>query len=285
MRPKSQVSASLWEIMNRFTASNCCELFAAWGQFQQLASSDDPSRELPHDAQEMAGVFLLSASNLCRDLDLPDSLEAAEAVRVELAKGMSCGEILWRLETLRESIERQMKRQLYYGIPEPLAKYVEKERPLGDDVYEKFPSARTDLSEAGNCLAFGCNTAAAFHLMRAAEIGLWELGKDRQILLATSGKIEFSEWGVIIGQLEEAVHAIQNWANTVMKEDAHKFYNTALVEIRAFNDGWRRHIMHVRPYQPRMGDDEALALWGHVSRFLSTLAGKIGEGKYTSLVW
>jgi len=89
----------------------------------------------------------------------------------------------------------------------------------------------------------------------------------------------------IIGQLEPAIIAIQRWPNSATKEDAHKFYNSSIVEIRAFNDGWRRHIAHVRPFQPPMANDEARALWGHVDRFLSMLATKFGEGRYTNLIW
>lgn len=121
--------------------------------------------------------------------------------------------------------------------------------------------------------------------MRAAEVGLWELGRDRQIPLAQSGKIEFTDWGLIIRELEDAVKAIQQWPNSTTKEDAHKFYNSSLVEIRAFNDGWRRHSAHARPHMPKMEPDEAIALWGHVYRFMNTLATKIGEGNYTQLIW
>jgi hypothetical protein len=37
--------------------------------------------------------------------------------------------------------------------------------------------------------------------MRVAEVGLWELGRDRQIPLAQSAKIEFTEWGNRAGTL------------------------------------------------------------------------------------
>jgi hypothetical protein len=121
--------------------------------------------------------------------------------------------------------------------------------------------------------------------MRAAEIGLWELGKDRQIPLAKSNKIEFSEWGPIIGELESAIKAITQWQNSPSKEDAHKFYNSLLVEIRAFNDGWRRHIAHVRRSQVPLTDDETRALCGHVERFFKHLATKVSEGNYTPIIW
>ena len=38
----------------------------------------------------------------------------------------------------------------------------------------------------------------------------------------------------MIRQLEDAVKAIQQWPNSHLKEDAHKLYNGALVELRAF---------------------------------------------------
>jgi len=193
-------------------------------------------------------------------------------------------EVRFRLKDLLALIESEMKKQLFFHIPEAVGKFYKKERPMGDAVYDAFGRSRFDVTEAGTCLACGCNVASAFHLMRAAEVALWELGRDRQIPLAKSGKIEFAEWGLIIRELEDALKAIQQWPNSHKKEEAHKFYNSAVFEIRAFNDGWRRHAAHVRP-QPAMEVDEALALWGHVSRFLEILATKISEGNYTPLVW
>jgi hypothetical protein len=156
---------------------------------------------------------------------------------------------------------------------------------FGAEVQKAFPSVEGDLVEAGNCIAFGCNPGAGFHLMRVAEVGLRELGRDRQIPLASKDKIEFSEWGQIIGELETACMAIQRWPNSRSKEEAHKFYNYAVVELRAFNDGWRRHSAHPRPNMPPMSSEEAIALWGHVRRFMQTLAGNISEGNYTKLIW
>ena len=90
---------------------------------------------------------------------------------------------------------------------------------------------------------------------------------------------------MIIKEIEPTVKAIQQWPNSRAKEDAHKFYSQALEEIRAFNDGWRRHAAHNRPGMLPPTPADALAAWGHVERFMKTLAGKISEGKYTALVW
>jgi hypothetical protein len=189
------------------------------------------------------------------------------------------------LEHLTNVIARDMFDHALVQVSGGMRHYANRTNPFGQLVADAFPSTTNDLIEAGNCLAVECNVASAFHLMRAAEVGLWELGRDRQIPLAKSGKIEFAEWGLIIRELDEAVKAIQQWPNSATKEEAHKFYNAAVVEIRAFNDGWRRHSAHARPHMPPMKSEEAIALWGHVYRFMTTLAGKIGEGKHTLLVW
>lgn len=228
------------------------------------------------------------ADRLCEAFDLSDSHMAAFMFRNMLEhdlKPRTFLEVAADFENLLATIKREAEKRLYLEVPAALTKYVGQEKPLGEAVYSSFPSARADLTQAGNCLAYGCNTAATFHLMRAAEIGLRELGRDRQIPLAANGKIEFAQWGTIISGLETAIEDIQQWPNGRTKEDAHKFYNSALVEIRAFNDGWRRHAVHPRPQQPLLQDEEALALHGHVGRFLSSLATRIGEGTYTSLIW
>jgi hypothetical protein len=189
----------------------------------------------------------------------------------------------YSLTNLRGLMQSEMEKQLFVSIPQSLAELYENEKPMGDFVYSHFPSARSDLSEAGSCLACGRNNAAMNHLMLATEIGLRELGKDRQIPFALKGEIEFKQWGAIISQLEDAVKAIQQWPNSNIKEEAHKFYNSALSELRAFNDGWRRHLAHARNHT--FEDADAMALWGHVERFLVGLSSKISEGTYTPLTW
>lgn len=223
----------------------------------------------------------------CEKVGFRNGQDAAYALTMKMSHLSShdSSSMFTDLDNLDNQLIRDEFEHTFIQISGERRRYANRTQPLGKDVAAKFPSAESDLIEAGNCLAVECNTAAAFHLMRAAEVGLWELGRDRQIPLAKSGKIEFSQWGTIIGELEEAVKNIQQWTNSAIKEEAHKFYNSSVVEIRSFNDGWRRHADHARPHMPRMESDEALALWGHVFRFMTKLATKIGEGQYTKLVW
>jgi hypothetical protein len=279
---------SLWDIMEPFLLTNVSGLFAMCSQLEQVASTSPANSELPVPWRTYVSFTVCTpAFFLCAQLDLTESRAAIFRLKESLDKDSSFTnhELLWRLESLRELMQSEMGKRLYLAVPENVSKFYGKKRLFGEAVHAAFPSTGFDISQAGTCLACGLYTAAGFHLVRTAEIGLWELGRDRQIPLAQNNRIEFAEWGLIIRELEVAIQAIQQWPNSPTKEDAHKFYNYVIEEVRSFNDGWRRHLAHVRKSQKPMEEDEAVALLGHVQRFMERLAAKISEGSYTSLIW
>jgi hypothetical protein len=257
------------------------------------------SHELMHAAEDCNGdvigwnshveALVGFAEPLCRNLELDQvAMHPLYSIRAALehfkfSSDYGTYEIRRELKSLRGNIEIVLSERKFAYIPQSKTKYVGQDKPCGQKVYDAFPSARFDLTEASDSIACGLHTAAGFHLMRAAEIGLWELGRDRQI--PSAAKIEFTEWGKIIDELETEIVKIQQWKNSNVKEEAHRFYNRSLAEIRAFNDGWRRHLAHVRKSQLPLDPHEAMALHGHVQRFLELLALKISEGQYTNLVW
>jgi hypothetical protein len=284
---------SFWELMKR------CDI---WGLSRLLTfisnaqlgvkpwiDSEDRDEIVPPDglALYVAGI-IHHAQHIASALDLQSTYDRVwhgGGAFYLISTHLTWQQLSNELTVLRQAIEADLEKRSFVCIPQSLVSHFEAEYPFGKAVFDAFPSAREDLKEAGNCLACECNTASAFHLSRAIEVGLWELGRDRQIPLAISNKIEFTEWGHIIRELDIAVAAIQQWPNSSSKEDAHRFYNHAVVEIRAFNDGWRRHTAHARPSMPRMSNEEAQAFWGHGQRFMNTLAGKISEGHHTTLIW
>lgn len=58
------------------------------------------------------------------------------------------------------------------------------------------------------------------------------------------------------------------------KQSLQEFYYPALQDIRAIRDAWRNHIMHTRA---DISPEDAIAIFGHVKRLLSTLAERIKE--------
>jgi hypothetical protein len=178
-----------------------------------------------------------------------------------------------------------------YGItpPEifPLANALRQiPAPIFGEAEKAFSSAYMDMVEAGRCLALGRNNATIHHLMNVAEIGLRALAWDRRVVAKQYKKpvpLEFAQWGDLIGGIEKKVDEIKKWKAKGTAADAQRFYNAALVELRSFNDGWRRHSAHARTYHYK--DDETLALFGHVDRFMNKLAERVTETTRTPVVW
>jgi hypothetical protein len=274
---------SLWSLMQKFEADMCCGVIAAIMEREQAASTSPPRSNVPGPWIDRMKTALVGIKLVAVDAGLVETAAFVDRIHRDFGSSISVEKFMYSLSHLRELMESEMKKQLFLSVPQPLAHLYEQEKPMGDSVYSNFASARLDISEAGSCLACGRNNAAMHHLMLAVEVGLRELGKDRQIPSAISGSIDFKQWGQIIKELEISVAAIQQWPNSEAKDDAHKFYNSTLSELRAFNDGWRRHLAHARSH--KFADTEALALWEHVERFFTGLSSKISEGNYTLPVW
>jgi hypothetical protein len=188
---------------------------------------------------------------------------------------------------IRESLREELARYKFVHIPSSGAVFFHQERLFGDAVYDSFPTARYDIAEAGNALAFEMYTAAVFHLMRAAEIGLRALARDRRIVYLpkkNNAHISMGTWEDILRELDREAAQIANWPNVLgeVKAQAQAFYNSSILEYRGFKDAFRNHVMHTRWPILR---EEALSNKEHVQRLMQILAGRISETKCTPLIW
>src|SRR5260370_39367810 len=80
--------------------------------------------------------------------------------------------------------------------------------PFGEAVYDVIPTARQDIRDAGNCLAFELHTACVFHLMRAAEHGLRTLARRLRVVVFHNKRpsaLEEAEWNKIIDAVKVKV--------------------------------------------------------------------------------
>src|SRR6185437_13955935 len=154
---------------------------------------------------------------------------------------------------------------------------------------EAFPSAYMDIVEAGRCLALNRNNAAIYHLMQVAEIGLRTLAWDRRVEVKKWKKqtivpLDYAQWGDMINGLEKKKELINHWKRSPhLKEKAYRYYTHAILEIDSFNEIWRKHISHAR--NTLYESDVAISCWGHVHRFMQSLAEYMSEEKRTPLVW
>ncbi|MGA8499368.1 MAG: hypothetical protein WB764_28070 [Xanthobacteraceae bacterium] len=296
---------SLWELMREFDLGSWSFLFSEMGTWiQGVTGEKKPNKIVPQEAlkywiktQFQIATLLATYAQLPESKALLDRIKYDFIVnpkqkRWKLRRDVKSSVLLGDVHHLKELMEHEFGKKKCLLLSDDVARYYQDpekvwETHFGLAVDRAFPSVKADVIEAGNCLACGRNNAAVYHLMRVAEVGLRVLAWDRRVVAKNKGgnpiPLELAEWGSLIRDVEAKVKEIQNWRSKLTREDAHQFYNRLLVEARAFNDGWRRHVMHSRSHT--FDDSEALALWSHVMRFMQTMAKRLSEAERMPRVW
>jgi hypothetical protein len=212
--------------------------------------------------------------------DIPDDMkDLIGPIRIDVAEFET--EIRHVVDALRDDLG---ERGYVYVVPGRV-KFLTNDHLLGPAVSEKFPKARYDIREAGNCFAVDANTAAIFHMMRVAEHGLRALAYDRRVKVP-KGPFDLATWEDMIKELERAENAIQGYPKTHAREAQYRFYHGAMMEVRSFKNVWRNPYMHTRAGL-REDDErrEAERVMTRVGDFMKLIATRISERKRTSLVW
>jgi hypothetical protein len=152
-------------------------------------------------------------------------------------------------------------------IPKDHGAYFEQEALFGVEVNDKFPEAKVDIKEAGNCYAHGTYTACVFHLMRVLEFALHKLAKDLGVTFPTA--VELENWKNIIDKIDSAIKAQEQLPKSTQKSEDLQFYSEAAKEFRYFKDAWRNHVSHSRmDYEIH----DATKIMEHVRDFMRHLA-------------
>lgn len=189
--------------------------------------------------------------------------------------------------TLRWKVEQELNQKFFLFLDESEAQLFDEKLPFGESAAKAFPSAEMDISEATKCLALGRYNAVIYHLMMAAEFGLRALAADRRVVVTNRNgnnmPLEFAQWGEILGELQKEIAKIKNWPASHARAEAQQFYNDAMLSAQSFNDGYRTHMAHGR--SKLRENDETLALYGHVRRFLMKLSEKITETTTMPEIW
>lgn len=176
-------------------------------------------------------------------------------------------------ECLVNEIAREMRSNTFVFIPSANARYLEKHSLFGPEVKSAFPSARPEIKAAGNCIAADLNTAAVFHLMRVAEIGLRALARHLRVTIPRL-PLEYAEWGQIIQRINDKIALRIPKSRGRRKSEALQYYHGLLGELDAFKDVWRNNVMHTRESYDQ---DLAVKVYGHVNEFMNRLAAKVRE--------
>ena len=104
---------------------------------------------------------------------MPITSATAQEVQEALKNDDRAHNYQWLMDNIRQIqklIEKELQGKAFLYITPEKVRFWPTEKAMyifGEDVHKAFPSAATDISEAGICLALSRATACVFHLMRA----------------------------------------------------------------------------------------------------------------------
>jgi hypothetical protein len=219
-----------------------------------------------HDFQkEDVKEAIVALADLSKKIGLTTSLTLLKARKNNLP------ETRREWELLVDAVRAELESNLFLFVPEHRAKY--HELILQSMVTTAFPTASKELVAAGNALAVGLYTAAVFHSMRAAEIGVRVLGKELGVSFPDK-PLELAEWQNILDQSDSKIVAMKELSRGTEKDEKLNFYSQAAVQFRYFKDAWRVRVAHARETYE---ESTAIRVFNHTLEFFETLAIRLNE--------
>jgi hypothetical protein len=232
-------------------------------QIMDDAPEGDADKKLTQDERNGLRADLTEVIALCKTLELPVSVNLLTQRMNDLPQTGR------EYDVLMDALKSELEGKLFLFVPSGRSKYYQWHGILSAEAKTSFPSAHTELMEAGNCVATGAYTACVFHCMRALEHGLRALAKN------VRKKFDVQNWQNIIEQIESAIsHHGKTLRKGLAKSKKLQFLSAAAKEFTYFKDGWRNHVSHNRA---SYNEEEALVILNHVRSFMTHLASKLKE--------
>lgn len=278
---------SLWDIMIEFHCDRIAT--AVRGLCQLLRSADtnwfDEEKDPPladspsiYLKTQMQGIFFAAQTN---SLGLPHSQrQAAEVIReIDVGLPISSVDVRRIASQLLSTLETELKGLKFASIPEDGVRFFQQDKLFGEAVYKRFPSAHQDVIDAGNCIALGIHNAAAYQLIRIAELGLRVLARFCNIQ-QTSVPIDYLDWGNLIQRIDATLVGPANTTITHKRKVAVEFCKKAVADATLIKDAWRNEIAHNRTDYK---DYEVQAIYGQVNAFMRLLASELSESGWRKI--
>lgn len=159
-----------YEILDILTTLATC----SWA-FKDGANKDGSSLPIPHGPEvDSVCADIERARDLCAEAGFSEAADSANIALslLQMHNPLDSTRLESELAHVALAILRDTKKRSFLLVQVDRVAYLDQEALFGPEVLHAFPTARTDIREAGNCLAAECPTAAVFHSMRAVEWGL-----------------------------------------------------------------------------------------------------------------
>ncbi len=236
-------------------ASKFAEVMAVLKNVQEYTSKN--SGPLSDEIKEDTAAGVLETLRRLEGLDLPVSMKAVQ----HMTKCSTYEELLRCAKQAVQVVLWELDKRMFYGPMRQLEKYYDQQELFGKEVFDNFPSANNDISEAGTCLALERGTACVMHLMRVSEVGL-------KALAGAVGVGLQHDWGSYLREIDKALAAKMKASGARSADE--QFYAEAAISIDNVRRAWRNPTMHVEnTYSPERAE-ELLVATKSLMRHLAT---------------
>lgn len=243
--------------MLRFNAHHFVGISSTLGQ----AMMDIRSNRVPQESTMTAiggqcGLLL----KYCEDLDLPLSVAHLKRLRDDILKpGLNLTALADALHEVHVRVWDELGSRTFLALSPSEAASYEKDQ-FAPIVFERFPDATFDASEAGKCIALERPTACVFHLMRVTEYGLQAVGKLLKI------KDPRPNWEPVITKIDAELK--KPYQDREFKGNADLLAHIS-AHFNAVKIAWRNRAMHVdRKHTP----EEAREIYAATAGLMRYLA-------------
>lgn len=202
-------------------------------------------------------------------LNLDASAVLAERMSKDFAPDTLGTNAFREMRELRSRVIDELQARQFLYVPHASAPLYKEPLNGWGDVPDKFPSAISDIEEAGKCIALGRYTASVLHLMRVLDWGIGAQAKALGVVLPRP------EWGKLLDHIEKALRALPadpqkpaDW------KDVEQFHSEAATHFRHLKNAWRNAAMHGRD---KYGEEEARQIYDNVRGFMRHIATRFAE--------
>jgi hypothetical protein len=279
-------------------------LLIHWAELFLQASAAPGRTKLDAREKKTALDLLAKTRTHCHRLRLDHSLPQIARVERDFHSHLegafpSYSDAALHLRNLWNTIQEDLREKRFAFIAK--SEFFEQDNVFGHEVSQAFPSALGDIRATGNCIAADLHTAAIFHLMRVAELGMRALAKHLKVTVkktrkakaallcqgcstpitaavpASSTKVplDYAMWEEVLAALSKKVLGIKSTVKKgTQRDELFEFYNGLIIELNAFKDLWRNPVSHCRRTFEEAHVDQA---YPHVKDFMMRLSTKVRE--------
>jgi hypothetical protein len=186
------------------------------------------------------GTHLLRQACILSDMDgmLPDLSRLESLIQVppplQFPPRTAIGQAIVHLVA---RLQDELSQQFFFHLTQQDVRFYGQKALFGEVVAKKFKHAAEDIERAGNCLALQQPTACVFHLMRAMEIAVRQLGKRLKVTITPQ-----TTWRQMTGQMDDKIKKMPE--STDAQKRKKNDWEAARANLHHVGSVWRNNTMH-----------------------------------------